>query len=98
MVKYGLVEQHNLDTSMMHTALWDALCCHYLMEHYRTMIERDNSEETPFDNPNSLDRAFNQEVAANLRKQKKAKVADIKPNWEPHNSDKPTRRRGQRGL
>lgn len=62
--KYDLYRKFALDPEGHHTADFDALVCHYLMEEFRSRIVVSHaSEENPFTDATTLERAFDLEIA-----------------------------------
>ena len=45
MEDYGLTEKHAVDKEEFHTAGFDAMCLHWIMEEYRNRITRTNDKE-----------------------------------------------------
>jgi hypothetical protein len=44
---YGLDKLHNIDPDSMHSAGYDAMCLHYIMQHYRSIIKEEEIEPQP---------------------------------------------------
>ncbi len=61
--KHQLAERFDLDLRKQHTAQFDSLLVHYLMEEYRGMITHDHSGEHPFESLEATARAFEQGIA-----------------------------------
>lgn len=73
--EYGLLEKHFVTEEQLHTAGFDAMCLHWLMEEFRSRIHRTNLEENPFASAETMQRAFDQEMAKHkLAEEKKAKA------------------------
>lgn len=75
---YGLKEKHYVAEDDLHTAGYDAMCLHWIMEEYRSRICKSNDEENPFESPESFQRAYEQEMAKHKLAKEKAKQEEAK--------------------
>jgi hypothetical protein len=99
--KYKLDEKHGLDMGHCHEAEFDALLVHHLMEEYRSQIKAVHVEECPFDTPETMQRAFEQTIAAAKPRAVPAyndRYEEAAQQAVPQHVPRPVRRRGQRAL
>jgi len=61
--EYKLLEKHFISQDQLHTAGFDAMCLHWLMEEFRSRIHRSNVKENPFESADTMQRAFEQDSA-----------------------------------
>jgi hypothetical protein len=72
---YGLIEKHSVTPEQMHSAGFDAMCLHWIMEEFRSRVHTTNVEENPFKDAAAMQRAFDQESAKyKLAQEAKAKT------------------------
>ena len=73
---YGLIEKHNVTPEQRHSAGFDSLCLHWIMEEFNSRVSKINVEENPFASAEAIQRAFDQESAKyKLAQEAKAKAA-----------------------
>ena len=58
---YGLIEKHNVTPEQRHSAGFDSLCLHWIMEEFNSRVSKINVEENPFASAEAIQRAFDQE-------------------------------------
>lgn len=82
---YGLIEKHNVTPEQRHSAGFDSLCLHWIMEEFNSRVSKINVEENPFASAEAIQRAFDQESAKyKLAQEAKAKaVAEAVPEEAP---------------
>ena len=101
--KYDLLRKHSLDPGNHHTAEFDALLIHYLMEEFRSQITKVNVQEDPVASPGAFQRMFDQEVAKHQKAGAQAeRRKQDRQEWIDEGCQttirRPKRRRGQRAL
>ncbi len=102
--KYDLFRKYSLDPSNHHTAAFDALLVHYLMEEFRSRITHVNVEEDPVASPAAFQRMFEQETAkheaagAGEERKRQARQEWIAEDCQTTVRRPVRRRRGQRAL
>lgn len=72
---YGLDVKHNVTENQRHSAGFDSLCLHWIMEEYRSRIHRMNIEENQFDSAQAMQRAFDQDSAKYKLEKEKQQVS-----------------------
>jgi hypothetical protein len=60
---YDLIEKHSVTPEQLHSAGFDSLCLHWIMEEFRSRVHKSNVEENPFKDTEAMQRAFDQESA-----------------------------------
>jgi hypothetical protein len=75
---YGLKEKHHVNEEDLHSAGYDAMCLHWIMEEYRSRICHNHAEENPFESPETLQRLYEEEMAKYKLANEKAKQEKAK--------------------
>lgn len=86
---YGLLQKHNIRETQLHSAGFDALCLHWIMEEYRSRIVRNNFDDNSL-SAAALQRAFEQDMAKDkLAKEAAAKEKEQRKKENPNKFEDP---------
>lgn len=97
--KYNIHEKFGLDANNHHTAGFDSLVVHYLMEEFRSRVFRSNAGESGLESPAAFQRMFEQEMAKGRdTREAKERMDRARAEFEDQGKPirRPVRRRGQR--
>lgn len=89
---YNLKEKYHVREEDLHSAGYDAMCLHWIMEEYRSRIYKSNAKENPFESPETFQRAFEQDMAKyKLEKEKADKEKTKTIQTEAPSPERPKR-------